>query len=165
MSYRTAAKLLGQLLVFLGAAEVAPALIGLAYGEDASVLAYLIGGAITAVVGFVLMRAGRGSDQTIHRRDALLVVAGGWVAAGLSGAICFYLDTATAAASRHAPPHSAEAAGQAELAASAPCPPGVADRSPVPGGIPSRRADSAGPTSPTNSTVAFISSVVYLRDF
>ncbi|TNF36935.1 MAG: TrkH family potassium uptake protein [Deltaproteobacteria bacterium] len=94
MSYRTAARLLGQLLVFLGAAEVAPALIGLAYGEDSSVLAYLIGATITAVLGFTLMRFGRGSDQTIHRRDALLVVAGGWVAAGLSGAICFYLDTA-----------------------------------------------------------------------
>jgi len=94
MSYRTAARLLGQLLVFLGAAEVVPALVGLAYGEDSSVLAYLIGAAITAVLGFLLMRFGRDAVQTIHRRDALLVVAGGWVAAGLSGAICLYLDAA-----------------------------------------------------------------------
>ena len=94
MNYRTVARLLGLLLVFLALAELAPALVALAYGEDASVVAYLIGAGLTGVVGYVLMRVGRDADQTIHRREALLVVAGGWIAAGLSGAVCFYLDAA-----------------------------------------------------------------------
>lgn len=94
MSYRTVARLLGLLLVVLGAAELVPALVAASYGEPDTVVAFVLGAAVAATLGGALMRYGRGAAQTIHRREALLVVAGGWVVAGLAGALPLVLDGA-----------------------------------------------------------------------
>ena len=87
MSPRTAVRLLGQLLLFLAAAMLAPAAVAVVHGEPTALWAYLGSAVATAVCGALLRLRGAGSLGTIHRRDAFLVVAGGWVLAGIFGAL------------------------------------------------------------------------------
>ena len=96
MNSRLAIRLLGQLLIVLAGVMLVPAAVATGYGEHSTVWAYVISATLTALAGVLLRQLGPTEIGTVHRRDAFLIVAGGWLLAGLFGAIPYVLDGATA---------------------------------------------------------------------
>jgi trk system potassium uptake protein TrkH len=92
MTPTLAIRMLGQLLLFLAAAMVAPALLSAGYGEVDCAIAFIASALFTALIGTIMARHGDAGIGTIHRRDAFLIVAFGWVFAGLFGALPFYFS-------------------------------------------------------------------------
>jgi len=89
-----AIRLLGQLLLFLALAMLVPVGVAAIYGETWAGWSFVISAVVTACSGAVCRQLGAGSIATIHRRDAFIVVGGGWILAGLFGALPFWLDGA-----------------------------------------------------------------------
>ena len=95
MNHLAAVRLLGQLLLFLAGAMLVPAVVAILYGDMGTLNAFVGSALLTAAVGAGLRTAGANQIGTIHRREAFLVVAGGWVLAGLFGALPLWFDGAT----------------------------------------------------------------------
>ena len=80
MNIRAVLGFLGRLLLFVALAEVMPTIWCLWYGERRAALAFVIGAALTAAVGFGLKTASRRGGE-LYRREGILIVVGGWYAA------------------------------------------------------------------------------------
>ena len=70
---------LGSLLMFFGALYVLPILTGLVYGEQATALTFLAGGAATVAVGLFMRLATRRYRDQLKPRDGYLLVTLGWL--------------------------------------------------------------------------------------
>ena len=94
MRWRYIFRVVGVLIFVLGLSMVFPLMVGLIY-SDGSVVSFLNAMGITVLVGmlsFLLFR--REKAETITQREGMAVVAIGWTAAGLFGALPFYFDGA-----------------------------------------------------------------------
>ena len=90
MDLRLLLRMIGILLVFLGAFMLAPLLVALFYGEgDASGIA--VSAAITMIVGALFILAQRNKRKEISHREGFAIVTLAWTAAGLFGALPFFL--------------------------------------------------------------------------
>ena len=77
----------GRILRLFGAMFLAPAAIALFYGEGRDAAGLLIGGTVTGVMGQVMTRACRQTEEDLRRIEALAVVAGTWLVVAHLGAI------------------------------------------------------------------------------
>lgn len=83
-------KILGSLLFIEAALLSVCGVMAFFYGEDDSA-AFLISVLVTTCCAFVLKYMGRGSDNTLSRRDAYLVVSLAWVMFSLFGTLPFII--------------------------------------------------------------------------
>jgi trk system potassium uptake protein TrkH len=91
MNWRYVLQVVGVLTLFLALTMVLPLLVGLWYG-DASVVPLLKSIAITGGCGTVMYLLFRGGTaEIISQREGMAIVALGWTAVGLFGALPFYL--------------------------------------------------------------------------
>ncbi len=86
MNLRSPAQFLGRLTLLLAAMELVPAACSVFYGEWQIVVVFLITSLVTAILGGLLIAAGRGGGE-IYRREGILIVVGGWVFASIFGAL------------------------------------------------------------------------------
>ncbi len=92
MSYRSALRILGRLVLLLAVAQLAPLAVAAIYGEPQSINAFSISAIVTGVVGALLAFAIRPQrDAELFRREGILIVVGGWVLASLFGALPFLI--------------------------------------------------------------------------
>jgi len=91
VNVRAPIRFLGRLILLLAGTELAPALCALAYHESMVASAFAVSAGITAVCGALMLWAGRGEDSQLYRREGILIVVGGWVAASLFGALPYLL--------------------------------------------------------------------------
>ncbi len=92
MRWRYIAYAIGSLILFLGIAKIVPLVFGLYY-QDQSVRPLLLSIAITVscgAVSFFFFRKHR--TAYISQREGMAIVALGWTAVGLFGALPFYLS-------------------------------------------------------------------------
>ncbi|GMV41850.1 MAG: potassium transporter [Myxococcales bacterium] len=95
MSFRQVFRLLGVLIGVQGALMLVPAVWSAWAGERDSAWALGAAAAITMTVGGVGVYAGRRTrGRDLHRREALLTVALGWIGASAAGALPYLLDGA-----------------------------------------------------------------------
>lgn len=88
MNFRPALRILGRLVLLLAAAQLVPAVVGLIYGESTSAIAFLLSAVVTAIAGALLAFAIREDlEIELYRREAILIVVGGWVLASAFGSI------------------------------------------------------------------------------
>lgn len=90
MNARAIMRVLGILLLFLGATMGLPFLLALLYQEPAG--AFLLSGIGTALLGLVLRLAGRAGD--FSHREAFVVVAWSWMLVALLGGLPLWLSGA-----------------------------------------------------------------------
>jgi trk system potassium uptake protein TrkH len=91
MRWRFILNILGILLFFFGLTMVFPLLVGLHY-HDQSLIPLLESMAITVIVGLILYFVFRKARaEVINQREGMAIVAVGWTAVGLFGALPFYL--------------------------------------------------------------------------
>jgi len=91
MSWRFILKIIGVLTFFFGLTMVFPLLVGLYY-RDASLIPLLKSMGITVAAGSVLyLIFSKAEAEIISQREGMAIVAVGWAAVGLFGAIPFYL--------------------------------------------------------------------------
>jgi trk system potassium uptake protein TrkH len=91
MRWRFILNIIGVLLLFLGLTMIFPLLVGLYY-EDQSLTPLLKSMAITIFAGLVLyLMFRKAGAEVINHREGVAIVAVGWTAAGLFGALPFYL--------------------------------------------------------------------------
>ena len=94
MRWRYIIHVVGILLLFLGLSMVIPLLCSLWYG-DGSLVPICEAMVITFLTGLVLVFSSRKPDiEFIGQREGMAIVALGWTAIGLFGALPFYLDGA-----------------------------------------------------------------------
>ena len=91
MNWKTISRLSGILLIIIGFAMSTSIIWALIDSHRVSLHAFILSVGITLVFGFGLFFFGRRKIDTIYIREAVLVVASGWVLAGLFGALPFYL--------------------------------------------------------------------------
>ncbi|MCP4632372.1 MAG: TrkH family potassium uptake protein, partial [candidate division Zixibacteria bacterium] len=94
MDYRIVLRFLGILLFILSisiSSSIIPAFI---YGESDTIINFSISTVISLIIGALCFFSGKKAGTTINRRDALAVVAIGWIAFGIIGAIPFILENA-----------------------------------------------------------------------
>ena len=92
MNYGIIAKVIGSLLIF-EAVMFAPAmLVGLLYDETSAIV-FLGVMLLTLTVGLLLQKIS-GSSRSIRAKEALIIVAGGWLAVSFFGALPFYFSGA-----------------------------------------------------------------------
>lgn len=94
MNLRPLARILGRLLLLLGAAEAIPLIVCLAYGESDAALAFLATSVVTAAAGLAFVVFGRGAKGPrgeLYRREGVLFVVAGWVFASAFGALPYLL--------------------------------------------------------------------------
>jgi len=92
MNWRYILSVVGILILFLGLAMIFPLFWGLYYG-DQSVIPLLKSMGITIISGFIFFISFRRSKvELIRKREGMAIVAIGWTAAGLFGALPFYLS-------------------------------------------------------------------------
>ena len=90
MRWRYILSMVGILVFFLGLSMVFPLFFGIYY-HDASVFPLIKSLAVTTIAGAVLYRVFKGpSTEYISQREGMAIVAVGWVAVGLFGALPFY---------------------------------------------------------------------------
>ena len=89
MKYEVILNVLGGLLRFLGAIMILPLLVAIYYGD--SLYPFLTAVAITGLTGIVLSKRYNSSDEW-KTREGFAIVALGWLAAAVFGAIPFMLD-------------------------------------------------------------------------
>ncbi len=91
MRWRFILKIIGVLTLFFGLTMIFPLLVGLYY-RDANLIPLLISMGITAAAGlifyFIFFKA---EAEIISQREGMAIVAVGWTAVGLFGALPFYL--------------------------------------------------------------------------
>ncbi len=81
---------LGLLLVILGLFMLLPLIFSLIYGESCS-LAFIISIGISVGIGLLLWRFAPAGEGGLSRREAILIVVGGWVFASLFGTLPYVL--------------------------------------------------------------------------
>jgi len=92
MNWRYILSVVGILILFLGLTMIFPLFWGMYYG-DQSVVPLLKSMGITILSGFILFISFRRSKaELITQREGMAIVAIGWTAAGLFGALPFYLS-------------------------------------------------------------------------
>ncbi|MGP8319177.1 MAG: TrkH family potassium uptake protein [Methanosarcinaceae archaeon] len=89
MNYKTVLNVLGGLLRFLGLIMIVPLFVAYYYGEP--LYPFSIAVAVTGLTGIVLSLAYK-SDEEWKQRDGFAIVAMGWLAAAIFGAIPFLFD-------------------------------------------------------------------------
>ncbi|WP_028316980.1 TrkH family potassium uptake protein [Desulfatibacillum aliphaticivorans] len=83
----------GILLVFCGLAMALPMLVGLYY-QDQSIIPLAKGMGITLLVGaMVYLAAPTKKQETLSHREGMAIVALGWAAVGVAGALPFYFSS------------------------------------------------------------------------
>jgi trk system potassium uptake protein TrkH len=88
VSLKAAARILGRLLLLVALAEAVPVLCCLFYRELFDAAVFLGTSSVTlAAAGLLMAWGGRGDPGDLHRREGILIVAGGWVLASLFGAL------------------------------------------------------------------------------
>ena len=91
MRWRFILRIIGVLIFFFGLTMVFPLLVGLYY-RDGSLVPLVISMAVTVTAGIILYALFRKSEaEIISQREGMAIVAVGWTAVGLFGAIPFYL--------------------------------------------------------------------------
>ena len=91
MRWRFILNIIGALLFFLGVTMIFPLIVSYYY-QDQSLIPLLESMAITLIVGLVLYLIFRKARaEVINHREGIAIVAVGWTAAGLFGALPFYL--------------------------------------------------------------------------
>lgn len=90
MNYRLALHVLGGLLLFLAAMLLTPIPFSLWYG-DGQLLPFVLAAAVTALVGTLLFRRFRGTEQ-MTLREGFAVVSFAWFGFGLFGSLPFLLS-------------------------------------------------------------------------
>jgi trk system potassium uptake protein TrkH len=94
MRWRFILNVLGALLFFFGLTMTLPLLVGLYY-RDQSLFPFLESTVVTVFAGLVLYFIFRKTRaEVINQREGMLIVAVGWSAVGLFGALSFYLGDA-----------------------------------------------------------------------
>ncbi len=91
MKLRRVSRILGHLLLVLGAAQLVPLAWCFAPGAGAAIPGFLAGAGITTLLGVLLRQLGSNQGD-LYRREGVLIVVGAWVLASLTGAIP-YLTT------------------------------------------------------------------------
>jgi trk system potassium uptake protein TrkH len=95
MNPRIVARLTGLLMFVLAGFLLAPSLLGLVEGDLRAFEAYLGTASLTFALGILLRLAGQPSaKETIHRKDALGIVALTWICLGLIGALPMFMEGA-----------------------------------------------------------------------
>jgi trk system potassium uptake protein TrkH len=90
MNWKTIARLSGILLIIIGFA-MSTSLVWAFVDYDTQIItAFLVSVGITLVVGFGLFVFGKDKIETIFIREAIFIVASGWVLAGIFGSLPFY---------------------------------------------------------------------------
>ena len=93
MRWKFVAKMIGVLILYLGFAMIFPLICGIYY-HDTSVVPLQKSMGITISIGLVLLLFfRRAQEKTITQREGIAIVAFGWTAVGLFGALPFYLST------------------------------------------------------------------------
>jgi trk system potassium uptake protein TrkH len=90
VNYRPPLRFLGRLTLVLAAAELAPFVCCLAFGEGADARAFLISALVAALAGGTMMLLGSGGGD-LYRREGILIVVGGWMLASVFGALPYML--------------------------------------------------------------------------
>lgn len=91
MGWRFILNILGVLLLFFGLTMIFPLMVGLYYG-DQSLIPLLESMAVTISAGLMLYFIFRKARaEVINQREGMAIVAVGWTAVGLFGALPFYL--------------------------------------------------------------------------
>ena len=91
MGWRFILNILGVLLLFFGLTMIFPLMVGLYYG-DQSLIPLLESMAVTVSAGLILYIIFRKARvEVINQREGMAIVAVGWTAVGLFGALPFYL--------------------------------------------------------------------------
>jgi len=95
MRWRYVLNVTGLLTLFTGLTMLVPLSVGYHYG-DATRIPLVLSTAITLLSGVLLHLVFRGARaEVITQREGMAIVAAGWVAAGLFGALPFYLGLPT----------------------------------------------------------------------
>jgi len=90
MRWRFVLNMVGVLIFFLGLAMLVPLMAGLFY-KDPSVIPLLISMGITSAAGILLYLLFRSEDSAhVSHREGMAIVAVGWAAIGLFGALPFH---------------------------------------------------------------------------
>lgn len=93
MNYRLVLRLIGFLTLLVAASMVVCLPWAWLDGEAASLLAFIVSPLVAATIGGLLALAGRHPPRaTLGQREGLLVVVGGWLLAGLLGALPFIIS-------------------------------------------------------------------------
>ena len=91
MRWRYILNIIGILIFFFGLTMILPLLVGLYY-QDQSVIPFLKSMGITVVCGLLLYFIFKSEKaEVISQREGMAIVAVGWTAVGLFGALPFYL--------------------------------------------------------------------------
>lgn len=94
MDLRVVAKLTGSLLALLAAFIALPAVLAAVDRNTRTTIAYGGSAAIVALTALVLRWSGRNAPTTIHRKDALGIVALTWLGLGVFGALPMLVEGA-----------------------------------------------------------------------
>ncbi|MDA8020461.1 MAG: TrkH family potassium uptake protein [Thermoanaerobaculia bacterium] len=87
-------RFLGRLLLVLGAAQLVPTAVCIAYSEGTAAFAFVGTALLTVGSGIacvVLGRGGKSSTTELYRREGILIVVAGWVMASAFGALPYIL--------------------------------------------------------------------------
>ena len=91
MRWRFILKILGVLIFFFGLTMIFPLLVGIYY-RDQSVVSISLSMVLTMAGGLILyLFFHKARAEIIHQREGMAIVAAGWTAVGLYGALPFYL--------------------------------------------------------------------------
>ena len=91
MRWRFILKTIGVLIFFFGLTMIFPLTVGFYY-RDQSLIALLLSMGITVIAGLILYLIFRKAQaEVISQREGMAIVAVGWAAVGLFGALPFYL--------------------------------------------------------------------------
>ena len=90
MNFRPPLRFLGRLTLVLAAAELAPFICCLVFGEAADAQSFLISALVAALAGGTMMLLGSGAGD-LYRREGILIVVGGWILASILGALPYML--------------------------------------------------------------------------
>jgi trk system potassium uptake protein TrkH len=91
MRWRFILRTIGVLIFFFGLTMIFPLMVGFYY-RDQSLIALLLSMGITVIAGLILYLIFRKAQaEVINQREGMAIVAVGWAAVGLFGALPFYL--------------------------------------------------------------------------
>ena len=94
INYRIVAKILGILLFLEAILLLGCSLFPLCLGES-DLVAFLVSGGLTLVVGLVLFLLGRGADKKVNRKDGYIIVTFSWVLFATFGMLPFLVGRYT----------------------------------------------------------------------
>ena len=95
MNYYLISRLLGILIMFLGAFQSLSIIIAIIYDESQSIYAYAFSTVLVIIIGFWLYVFGKkNDDETLYRREAIATVALSWLAIGVLGALPYVIEGA-----------------------------------------------------------------------